>query len=43
MLEINVGNNSIKIPAFITPGQNQKQLLLNWVMEESLVVESEMK
>ena len=28
MLEINVGNNSIKIPAFITPGQNQKSITL---------------
>ena len=28
MLEINVRNNSIKIPAFITPGQNQKSITL---------------
>ena len=28
MLEITVGGNSIKIPAFITPGQNQKSISL---------------
>ena len=28
MLEISVGDNSINIPAFITPGQNQKSITL---------------